>query len=400
MRSAACLLLAVLFAPSVGSARITLVDTPPFQMSMGGYLRTFTAYQKPARDILPVPLPEEISLHAQVTRLELKMSAVDRIALEVHSRFFWLIANEAVGASGATGVGVSAAPRRTVDLSSLLIDGERHRLEHDIDRLALRFFLGPVDLVLGRQAVTWGTANLFPVADLWATFSPFDLDTSQKRGVDALRVTWGVNDTVELDLIVADRGSVEDLSGGVRATVYLDSVDIYTAFAKSYEELALAVGITGSLSTVKLRAEALSLFDLDADAFLLPRITLGVDWFQSADFLLGVEAHFNGAGAEQDDLAGYLAHAAQSRPLARGESYLLGRWYAGLYTTYKPHELVALTLSTVVNLGDPTALLAWSLSYQLAQDVDFSIGGFHGLGDRLELGAYGQQVYLQLAAFF
>ena len=58
------------------------------------------------------------------------------------------------------------------------------------------------------------------------------------------------------------------------------------------------------------------------------------------------------------------------------------------------------------------SIFAWSASWSLAQDVDVAVGGFHGLGPPVDLsnptsieitsefGAYGQQVYLQLSAFF
>lgn len=398
-------LLATLLAGLVAgpaSARIPIVETTPFQMSIAGYLRAFTGYQRPAQDIIDgLVLPEELVLHAQVTRLELKMSAWDIVTLEVHSRFYWLVTSEPLLGSGGAGVGVSTPPPRTVDLSSVLTEGDRHRVEHDIDRLALRFFLGPADLSIGRQAVSWGTALLFGVSDLWTTFSPFDLDTSQKRGIDAVRAVIGVSDTVELDLVLADRGSVDDLSGGLRATFYLDFGDVYVASAKIYDEVVLAAGVSAAVDTVKLRAEVIGLFDIDDEAFELPRATLGVDWFQSADFVLGVEGHFNGEGAPVGaDNAEYLAHALSSEPLSRGEVYLMGRWYAGMYANYKPHPLVSMTLSTMMNLTDPTAMLTWSLGYEIAQDVDFSLGGLHGLGDDLELGGYGQLVYLQLNAFF
>jgi len=46
----------------------------------------------------------------------------------------------------------------------------------------LHLYLDQFDVTLGRQAITWGVAKLFPSADLWSQFSPFELDT--------LRETW------------------------------------------------------------------------------------------------------------------------------------------------------------------------------------------------------------------
>lgn len=405
---------AILLLGGAAHAAIPIVETDAVGLSIAGYFRAFTGYMRPDTGDMPdvgIPeelrIPEELGLHTTVVRTELKLSISDIVTLDVHSRFQWQLTSEPLGSSGGVGVGVSAPPARSVDLRSDLIDTPRHQLNHDLDRLAVRLYLGPVDVVVGRQAITWGTATLFPVADVWTTFSPFDLDTSQKRGIDALRVTVGLTDRVELDALVADRGSVEDLSGGVRTVLYLDDLDLWIGAAKIYEEIALMVGVSAEVETVKLRADLMGLYDIDDVEVQLPRVTLGVDWFASGDFMLGFEAHFNGAGAEPGD---YFTHASASEELARGEVYLMGQWYAGLLAMYKPHELVNLTLTSMMNLVDPSAMIAWGVAYQLAQDVEVSLGGFHGIGEGLnvntpdilvdELGAYGQLVYLQLAAFY
>ena len=86
------------------------------------------------------------------------------------------------------GFGVSVIPGRRWDLSSVFVDQERLRVWHDIDRLSLTWYTDFADITVGRQAITWGISNVYPVADLWAQFSPFELDTEEKPGVDAVRI--------------------------------------------------------------------------------------------------------------------------------------------------------------------------------------------------------------------
>ena len=421
--AAALVVLGVSAAPA--QARIALHEGESVQLTLGGYFRALTAYMAPDTDAVPElvyriqkqpPPPDELGIAAQVTRIELKLSVLDVMSVEVHNRFYWqLMTNPLPAASGmGMGVGVSVAPNRSLDTQTDILSSSTHLLQHDLDRLALRFFLGGVDLYVGRQAVSWGVSNLFPVADLWTTFSPFDLDNSQKRGVDAIRVVSGFASGAELDVLVVDRGALDEQSGwedigvGAKATFYLDFGDVYVAAAKQWEEIGLVAGVTWNLDTVKLRLEALGAYDWRAGEMQLPRVTLGLDWFQSGDLVMGLEGHFNGAGAQADAYEDYGTHLQSSAPLSRGEVYLLGRWYTGAYITYKPHELVTLSTSTMVNLTDPTAILVWSVAYELAQDVDVQVGGFHGLGSGLEygdgggleFGAYGQMFYVQLAAFF
>jgi len=395
-------------------ARVPLVDSPSFSWTLGGYARNFSAYQLPHFGDLsalpPAARPDErVALQADVFRLEWRFRFGDVASLEVHDRLFWVLSSSPLAVSGAgLGVGATPAPERWIDLSTDLVSDPRSRLEHDLDRLALRLYLGPVDVTLGRQAITWGTSSLFTVADVWAAFSPFDLDTSQKRGVDAVRAVMSVGQQTELDLVVADRGRLDDLSAGLRATFYLDFGDVYAAAGKFWEQLGVMAGVSASVGAFKLRAEAALPYDLDASEVLLPRVTLGADWLHGEDLVLSAEAHFNGLGT--GDAASYAAQLT-APVTARGQSFLLGRWYAGVSALYKPHELVQLTLTPMVNLGDPSALIAWAASYELAASVNLSVGGFHGLGEGValgaqgialgsELGSYGQLLYIQLAAFF
>jgi len=57
-------------------------------------------------------------------------------------------------------------------------------------------------------------------------FSPFELDQEEKAGIDAVRIIIPVGDLSELDLIVADKGSVDDLSGGFHLSLNLDDIDL------------------------------------------------------------------------------------------------------------------------------------------------------------------------------
>ena len=167
-------------------------------------------------------------------------------------------------------------------------------------------------------------------------------------------------------------------------------------------------GISATVDAFKLRAEIAGIYAIDDERFELPRATLGFDWFANADVILTVEAHFNGLGGAS---ASEYAAVSQSEPVTRGETYLLGRWYGGFALSTKPHELISLTVSTLMNIPDPSAIVSWSFGYDVAQDVQIGLGGFHAIGEPIgvsgadlafgsEFGAYGQLVYLQLAAFF
>ncbi len=383
---ARALLVAGLASPSW--ATLSLVDGESVALQLGGYARMFSAWQRvdrvPTPDLkqtIELPDPVETGLHASIVRAELKLTLGEHVTAEAHSRLQWT-----QGGGGLVGAGVTPTPERTVDTESTLVEATDASLAHDLDRAVLRLYFSAADISLGRQAITWGTSNLFRVSDVWTQLSPFDVDTTQKRGVDGARVVASFGD-LELDAVVVDRGSVDDLSGGLRATGYLADMDVYVAAAKLWEQLAVMGGVSAEVGAVKLRGEALWAF-YASDEAVDPgaRATVGLDWFHSGDLIVGAEAHYNG---NERDLV----------RLGRGELYLLETWYAGAFASWKPHDLVILSLSPMVELEGPTTLLSWSVTYDAAESVDLGVGGFHGVGDGLEFGVYPDVVYLSLGVF-
>lgn len=398
--------LLVMAAAVPARAETTLYEEGEVRLSLGGFARSFSAIQR-------VPV-EGLGLQTQGTatslvRAEWSAHLGSAVSIELHQRVGLRTSTSAsaLGAFGP-GVGVSVVPQRSVDLNQAAIALPQLRVDHDIDRLAVRIYLDAVDLTVGRQAISWGSSTLFQVADLWTTFSPFELDTSQKRGIDAVRALWSPHPQLEVDAIVADRGRLEDTSAGARATLFLDGIDLYAAAAKHWDSAYAFAGASGELGSFKLRGEATLPYDLEEGAVRRPRATLGIDWFRS-DLFVGLEAHYNGAGAE--GAGSYLEHATTSEVLARGESYLLGRWYAGAVATWRPWEPLSLVGSVLANLEDPSANVSLAVAYAPVQAFQLTVGAFRGVGAaplldegrlelRSELGSFGNLYYVELAAFF
>jgi hypothetical protein len=294
-----------------------------------------------------------------------------------------------------------------VDLTTRLVEEERLDVWHDVDRLAVTVRTGVADVTVGRQAITWGLSALFPVADLWAQFSPFELDTEEKPGSDAVRLLSYPVRGLELDAVAAARGTAEDWSAGLRATLDLPTADLYAAAGKFWNEAMVLGGITYVLDRMKVRAEAALPYDLDADAWQRLRATVGVDWLSSRLSIMA-EYHLNGIGA--DDPSGYLAALADSR-LGRGESYYLGRHYLGAALGYTADQQARLTLafSALWNVEDGSAMATPILSYDLGQSTSVSLGALQSFGAvprilppalRSEFGTYGDLWFTRVSVYF
>lgn len=403
-----CALFVLAFAPSGVRATVPIAEWGDGQgrFDLAGYARLITGYHDLGYGA-PL-LREQRGLTMGVGRLEWSAEFGPDVRARVHNDLTWNTQTTGAGTGGGSlfGVDASRAGDRTVDLGTTFVERNGMRLSHDVDRLAVDIYTDAADVTLGRQGITWGTSVVFPVADLWSRFSPFDFDTEQKPGIDAARALVYPNLSSELDLVVADRGSLADLSGGARYASTIGRTELYGAAGKFWDELLALAGVTVVFDRVKLRAEAVGPFDLEDSEVDLPRATGGGEWY-GADFSLGGEYHFNGIGAA--DPTGY-ADRLSSEQFARGESYFLGRHYAALYGAYRGVPDLELSLSTIANLVDPSLIVTPSLRYSVAQNATIGVGALVSAGDEpslaptpsfgSEFGTYGDFYFVELAAFY
>jgi len=390
-------------APGTRGARAAQGGRPSLDIS--GYVRSLTGIHDAGFDA--PGFDRRTGFHGQVARLRWRIGFGENVTLDVHNRLQAQLSSTAGGFGEAAGFGVSVVPGRPVDLSTHLLDEDRIELWHDVDRLALTVRAGAADITAGRQAITWGLAYLFPVADLWAQFSPFELDTEEKPGIDAVRVLAYPAAGLELDGVVAARSRAEDWSAGLRAVLELPSADVYAAAGKFWDQAMLLGGVAYVLDVSTLRAEAVLPWDLDEGGLDRPRVTLGVDRL-SQRLRLTAEYHHNGTGVTEP--AAYLAQLG-SPHVARGETYLLARHYLGGAASWivDQDERLSLSLSALWNLHDRSAALTPVASWNFGQNANVSAGAVRSVGARptlvlpkleSEFGTYGTLWFARVSVYF
>ncbi len=412
----------VLAAATLATAGMTLGATPATaqwvlaeagdtRLELSGYVRAFTGIhdrgfglpEGVTRDLAP---SRASGFHSQVGRAKWQLLG-DGWRFDLHDRVQLRVPGG--GDEPVIGLGVSAIPERFVDLETDLVRSPSVRAWHDVDRLSLTVYSGVADVTVGRQAITWGVSSIFPVADLWARFSPFELDTEEKPGIDAIRALFYPAPGLEMDAVIADRGSVDDLSIGLRGTYTTPSADVWVGAGKLWREAMLMGGVSFMLDQTRLRGELVLPWELDGDALQDPRATLGVDWLHGTFAVTG-EYHFNGIGAPDPDA--YPAVLGDPR-FARGETYHLGRHYLGGVASWSPDEenRASLALSALANLQDGSLALTPVLGYDLGQATRLSLGGLVSVGNtpdfsgiqprvRSEFGTYGDLLFTRISVYF
>jgi len=301
----------------------------------------------------------------------------------------------------STGFGATTARPRLWDPDPWGADGVV--VQPDLDRAFVAWAVGPVDLKLGRQAVSWGSSWFWKPTDRFGPFSPADVDPDVKRGVDAARAEIYLGPETGLDVLATlERHPGTDrplwAHGGARLKTTLAAFDLAVSIARfqgSVEgDWMAGAEVSGALGDVGLRGEvAVNLGErsrhVDVEA------VLGADYRLPIDLHLAAEVFYNGYGpAHASEYAAFLLDPARSERLTRGESFALGRYYAGLTADQQLHPLLHLVVGAIGNLGDPSTLVMLGLRWAVLQDARLSLGalvpvGRHpdGLTPRSEYGA-------------
>ena len=374
-------------------------------LDLGGYVRSLTGFRDLGYD--PIVTNRRIAFNGEVIRLKWLVDVGGWLRLNVHNRLqSQYSSSNGGGGRDVLGFGVSAVPGRSIDLETTLVDEDHLRVWHDLDRLAVTIYSDVVDLTIGRQAITWGISN-FAIADLWAQFSPFELDTEEKPGLDAIRALMYPAEGVELDAVIADRGSSRDLSAGIRATIELPMADVYVGAGKFWREIIGLAGAAFVIDKWKVRGEVALPWEIDDESVRRVRATVGADWISSS-LVISLEYLHNGLGSNQPE---QYANLLASVEYGRGETYYLGRHMLGTAASYRPSDRLTLSASSLVNMGDPSVALTPNATYDFGQNTRVSVGGLFSLGTvpqflgpvpqlKSEFGTCGDFLYTQVSVYF
>lgn len=308
--------------------------------------------------------------------------------------------------------GVAPSAGEWIDLSWSIHDDSHLTWSHRFDRLNVTGDLGQrLQIVLGRQAISWATTLLLTPADPFAPFDPSDPFREYRAGVDAARARYFTGPFSELEFVVrpSDTPAGTTVTALGRARGLVGSWDVSGWAGALHDRAALGLGLTGALGGTAVRGEG-SLRNEGGD--VIPRAALGVDRRVSVldrDLYLVLEYQHDKFGATgANDLVPVLA----SRPFARGELQVLGRDELAAQASYQIHPLWTGELLTLWNLRDGSAFVAPAASYSVSDEISARAGLFLGLGSGArrapagfaapgsEYGSTPAIVYASVTAFF
>ena len=267
-----------------------------------------------------------------------------------------------------------------LDLQWTLTEREHVVWRHRFDRFNVGFApTGNLEVVAGRQAVSWGTALFLTPSDPFTPFNPVDPFREFRAGVDAARIRYYPGPLSEFDVVVRQTRSPagEETTALVRGLTTVQNWEVSGWGGTLYGDAAGAVGTAGSLGSWAVRGEAVV---RRLEEMLVFRGTIGVDRQLQAggrDLTLAVEYQRDGLGAAGPD---ELSDLLESDTFLRGEHQVLGRDEAVVQASYQVHPLWSISGLWLWNLNDRSAILGPSLAYSASDNAAIAAGVFIGTG--------------------
>ncbi|MEJ2042638.1 MAG: hypothetical protein P8X74_06250 [Reinekea sp.] len=277
-------------------------------------------------------------------------------ALTLNARY-GLAAAAILDQAGSSHNSGSAEDFRLDDLPSE-IDPTYHQT---LDLLNVSFYSQFGDYVIGRQAISFGQAKFFSPIDVIYPKTLFAIDSNYRPGVDAMRVTWPLGATSELD-----GGALfgEETGGFLRYKTNILNADWEAiGIQLNRDNAIMSLGTNGGVGSIGLWQESAWLLDQAADQSWL-RSTIGADYTFFDDWYVAGELHYNGIG----EVKNYALNSEKSF-YQLGSVIPQGRWYSSVQLSYPINIVTAISVGATVNLNDYSSLLNSALRFDASDSL-------------------------------
>ena len=277
--------------------------------------------------------------------------------------------------------------RRALDLTFGIEAGARHRSLHRLDRLAVQYRHGDWVATIGRQAVSWGSGQVFSPMDLFNPFAPTVVDQDYKAGDDLILVERLLGNGNDLQFLAVSRRDVAGHISGRAASVaakwhsFVGESEIELLAARHFTDQVFAVSTRIPLGGALMRSDLVAT-RLENGPVKLSGV-VNIDYsLVVADRLVYVAAEYYRNGFGVRDLSGGLAELPQplQTRLVRGEVFNFMRDYGALVMSVPWHPLLGQSLSLILNLHDGSSLLQTSFSYEPSDHQRLQLGIVKSLG--------------------
>ncbi|MGE5342385.1 MAG: hypothetical protein ACM3SY_12990 [Candidatus Omnitrophota bacterium] len=287
---------------------------------------------------------------------------------------------------------------RVTDFNSRLYPGQNKAVGsfgvfHNVDRLMVTIKTGKADILIGRQPIAWGSGRFVSPTDIIAPFAFNELDTEDRRGVDAVRVRipLGTLDELDMGYVLGRDFQFPKSAFFLRGKVHVLKTDLSALFMGFRQHLmvgldaARAIGGAGSW----VEAAYVSPYFFVKDKKSIPighayrksyvRFSAGMDYNFPGQVYAFFEYHYNSAGGKNPS---QYADLFQTPAYRDGAVYLMGQHYLNLGVTKQITPLIPFTGMVIVNMTDGSVVISPSAEYNISENMYLGGGAYIGMGKR------------------
>ncbi len=389
-----------------------LAGTPAVEADLHGDLKSFFTATFPYDHPLMPPAPTGQGVVDG--RIKLELTAGKRLRFRFHPTATALTPTPSMLGQTRTGVGLQAP--EALPLTRVPFDDDL-TLRTRIDRLSLGLSLPGLELVVGRQALSFGRSQIFTPLDLVGPFTPAFIDREYKPGVDAARADLYAGTSTALTLAAAYAGSW-DLRGLhllAQGQTTLGTTDVVLFLGAVQGDAVLGLSLAGTAGGTGLTADLALTLPADRAPFF--RGAAGLFGRPSARTTMVAELYVQTLGSTAP---GRMLSITGDPRFRRGEIWLMGVLYGAVAVQQELRPTVRANLAALVNMLDPSIFASPSVVWSVGDGAELVGGAMLGLGKRpdpmelsdllrppeeldvlnSEFGAYPGMAYLQVKTYF
>ncbi len=292
-------------------------------------------------------------------------------------------------AAGLTSGPSDIDKRRLLDLTKTVKETEDYVLWNRLDRLFFSIKPSWGDIIVGRQAVTWGNGLIFNPMDLFNPFAPSDTVRDYKMGDDLVSVRFNTELSGECNLLYVPRrdattGEVDFKSSSVAGKFHFFAGDIEMDVmgALHYNEAVLGLGGSGYFKDAAWRADLVwsTLEDgRDKKGYFEFVVNIDYSWvWRKKNYYGLIEYYHNGLG--KNNYTNAMVDPEVMERIDRGELFVLGKNYLSGQIQMELHPLFNIYLSIINNVRDPSGIIQPRAIFSVTQNSTLHFGAtlFYG----------------------
>ncbi len=273
--------------------------------------------------------------------------------------------------------------RRVFDLTQTVKETADYVLWHRLDRLLFSIKASRGDIIVGRQAVTWGNGLIFNPMDLFNPFSPSDTDRDYKMGDDLVSVRFTTQGSGECNLLYVPRrdvrtGEVDFKSSSIagKTHFFIGDMEMDIMGALHYNETVLGIGAAGYLGDAAWRWDLVwSTVDDAKNGNGYVEVVANMDyswvWFQKNLYGL-IEYYHNGLG--KNNYTNAMQDPEVVERIDRGELFALGKNYVSGQIQVELHPLLNVYVNVINNVRDPSGIVQPRAVWNATQNSNLQFG--------------------------